>query len=518
MIIAPLVLVSVIAAGPPDLVAAALRSLASGDVAARVWAASILGRVGPPGDDLAGEDDLAVAALLRASGRDADEDVREGAMSALCRVTRATPTILRHFGEALRDGPAGRRREAALHLHRASADVMPALRVALSGPGPHTSDWPLLIARRVGPRAVPLLPALVLALQDPDADTRLSAAFAVLHVAPGVATDRVDSLIADYARNSVTVLSCLSPPDHDFGRHSDLPRTIAALVAEAGKGEVLRQEMALEILWQFGPRLKPHAAALRKHLASPHIHVRFRAAKALVLAGDVAPAVAAAARELDADDPTGDWLIFASQAGPAARDLIPLLRRHARGEDAGMRQLAANAIWHVGMRREGLASLTRLADGPDKGMRPFAARALGRIGPPAAVAVPAILRGLREDPAHFRASVPALASIGPAAADAEPALRSALKHPEEWFRIHAAAALLKIRPGHAAALDALRDVAHRDPELLPHALRVIADAGPAAHVAAAWVRRLLRHPEDGRFASTALWKIDPDAARKAGAW
>jgi hypothetical protein len=94
-----------------------------------------------------------------------------------------------------------------------------------------------------------------------------------------------------------------------------------------------------------------------------------------------------------------------------------------------------------------LAQLVSALRDADDRVKELSAQALAHIGPPAAIAVPDLLRMLGDGQEGLRNSACiALAGIGPAARDALPALRRALTDPSPDVRKFAQRAIDKIAP------------------------------------------------------------------------
>jgi HEAT repeat protein len=111
---------------------------------------------------------------------------------------------------------------------------------------------------------------------------------------------------------------------------------------------------------------------------------------------------------------------------PAVPALVELLQDPAPEN----RALAARTFWGMGARAGGTAAMALgevLADG-DGAVRVSAAMALANMGPPAAPAVPALIKALRDPSGEVRQwAARALGGIGRAAEPALPALERAAK-------------------------------------------------------------------------------------------
>jgi hypothetical protein len=362
------------------------------------------------------------------------------------------------------------------------------------------------------------------------------AAVALLTVAPGLETERIDAVLAGFFTDPPKQGAAGGLDIRHLGRHP-LPRTIAAAVPRlaaavaraAEKGDQNTTLLRLQMLRSFGRHALSQSERLRPLLSSRSSAIRYWAARVFLAAGDAGPGVELAAADLLRSEMGYECLRFLRAAGPAARRVVPLLRKRLSHADADERLHAAQALWAVGgpftvgprtiePRLEALDLLTRLVEGPVSDQRLRAAGMLRDIGPAAASAAPALLRSMRNFPDESWLLVPALGGIGPAASAAVPALRALTRGERVRLRLLAAEALLKIRPGDGIALDTLRDIVQRVPDFLPEVLPVLKAAGRSARAASAWLRPLLRHPDYHLDAAAVLWEIDPEAAREAGAW
>jgi hypothetical protein len=179
--------------------------------------------------------------------------------------------------------------------------------------------------------------------------------------------------------------------------------------------------------------------------------------------------------------------IVLAPVGAQTKTAIPVFADALKDEAAPVRAGAAAALyWIVVDAGTAIPALTGALQDRDNSVRQFSAMALGRIGPEARSAVPALIPLLVDENVRVRAAVTsALGRIGP---DAAAALVEALQR-DKAARIRAAA---------AAALPAMPE---RSPAAIPALIGAMKDADAAVRAAAA----------------RALKKIDPQAAKKAGA-
>jgi len=206
---------------------------------------------------------------------------------------------------------------------------------------------------------------------------------------------------------------------------------------------------AIEALSRAGVQAVPQAIGLLRDLR------RKDTARAVLL-----KVGAAAAPFLDQLFLEGNELIsreaasIIAQIGPPAPAFF---RKALRNDDPGLRRAAALALDELEPVDGLLAELVDLLSEREEDLFVPAVRALGRIGPPAAEAVPAILR-LLEDPSYRvrLAATGALGGFGAKGGRAVPALLQRLTDRSAVVRLAAIEALGRIGPPARSALPALR--------------------------------------------------------------
>jgi len=179
--------------------------------------------------------------------------------------------------------------------------------------------------------------------------------------------------------------------------------------------------------------------------------------------------------------------IVLDPVGAQTKTVIPVLAEALKDEAAPVRAGAAAALyWIAAEAGTAVPALTGALQDPDSRVRRLSALALARIGLGARSAVPALIQVLVDEDARVRAAATsALGRIGP---DAATGVVEALQK-DKAPRIRAAA---------AAALPAIPD---RVPATVPALIAAMKDADAGVRAAA----------------TLALKKIDPQAAKKAGA-
>jgi len=179
----------------------------------------------------------------------------------------------------------------------------------------------------------------------------------------------------------------------------------------------------------------------------------------------------------------GDIGLLAGEFGPAAADLVPLIRQRLRD------------LPHV--------------DGHDR-RRYGLVVALGRIGEAAAAAVPELV-ALPPEPVVLTT----LGRIGPSAAAAMPAVRRLLDHGKAAIEIAAASALWSVGADAGHVLPGLARHLDGDGSDAAAAAEVVAELGPAAAAMAPRLRDLLLGTGRSAWlrlrAAEALWRVTGDA-------
>jgi HEAT repeat protein len=322
-----------------------------------------------------------------------------------------------------------------------------------------------------GPKALPLVPALVEALNDPDADVRREAMSALGEVGPDVfpsliqaAKDRRPLVRA----GAVWVL----------GSFPGRVKTVGPLLVKVLKHDdsIHVRRVAAKMLGNLGWGLDgfgytqgdedslKNSVAYRKYMASLEgmaPEARKAAKKDLVQAA--LPHLIAAIQEKDqVRDPRNEVSLpdAASGAlamiGPDAKEAVPQLVRLMGSPDSIVKQCAMRALSKIAPTDQRVlhAALELVKQNQDLSTRVWAAGLLRENGPAAKAAVPDLILLLKAkrspDPDHradYGRSVAAeaLAQIGPKAKSAIPALTEALRDEYEPVRQNAKIALEKIQ-------------------------------------------------------------------------
>jgi HEAT repeat protein len=362
---------------------------------------------------------------------------------------------LAQWGQALKEGDAKLREEAAAALVEAESRAVPVLAPDLRDTNADVRVTAASTLGRIGRSAVPALPQLVGCLQDPEARVRGAAANSIGEICDTGKVWHEQALQAlcerlkdgkeepAVRRSAAFALGCM--------RKGDSPKVMTALDAGLKDADAAVRQKVTWALGFMGDRV---TASLRQALQDDDPLVRTTAAVAL---GRLSPDAAHAAKP---------ELIRCCQ------DQIDPARQAAYTE---MRKAAICALVRLLGPGDGDARPTLLAalQDPETEIRWNAALALGSIGGPEAVpAVPVLLTLLRKDDnngkdkealALRRMAALAFRNIGPDAKAALPDLRKALRSPDKELRFNAAVALIGFKGvGEPAVPDLVQLV--RDPK------------------------------------------------------
>jgi HEAT repeat protein len=421
--------------GDKEAVPKLLAALKAADPFVRCEAAEDLGQVGLPARD--------ALPVLRFALEDKDAHVRAYAALALARIDKddkkAVPTL-------------------AAALKEKDASVRTAASAALA---------------ELAPRAGNAVPALMNSLRDdPDADVRASAAFAL---------GRIASEAIDSASGLADVIAAL-----------------ANTVQDDKVGEV--RWWAARALRRFGPDAKPAIPALKAEVKGEK-YARRAALSTLAHMGPVAvPALCEALKEVKKADVRCDIMEYLEHMGPAATGAVPTLREMLEGETYRDRTAAVVALMHIAGKseakviakalgelverevlgglayyrlRQGLAELgsdaklllpAMLADSKKHGVSKDALWLIGRLGPDARDTWPA-LKNVIDDKGGSSADVAyALWRVG----EKREAVNGLLKRwdnlTEHDTRADIACALGDFGPDAAEAIPRLKKELRKDPE------------------------------------------------------
>jgi len=269
------------------------------------------------------------------------------------------------------------------------------------------------------------------------------------------------------------------------------------------------------------------------------------AVPALVASLDNRSRMRAAAAALGKIDPTGqavlpalfkhfkdpvlryDAVAAVGGLGEAGRKAVPALGHALKRGDPELAAAAARSLGQLEqVAADSVDGLIGVLANEDDEVRAAAAGALGNIASHPDRSVPALIETLADkDETVRRASARALGRFKQDAAEAVPALAEALK--DKLIQGSAAASLGEIGPAAKSAVPALMELAQTAEDLAPSqsnwncktAIDALGKIGPDAAAATPLLVKL--HQTDNQYiksaCATALWRIDPAAAKKAGA-
>lgn len=325
---------------------------------------------------------------------------------------RVARSVVQAASQGLRDNNAIVRRLCAEAVQRAAAtleDIIPS--AGASEPtGADVSGLAAALADQCRPLAADL--------KDPDVETRLASAHALMEIARALArSGRQAAATPAPAKPKGRIGADLgASPAESLQR--GLRMALPALSESLRDPDVRVRLAAVTVLDLMGREAASAAGGLAGALKDPDIFVRWAAARAL---GNINPA----------------------DGKVAVRNLGRLLF----DPDLDPRLAAASTLEHYGKDAvDAVPFLARAAGFGDAEGRVAAIHALVAIGPDAKPAVPALAQALSDPDDRVRqAAGEALGSLGPLAQSAEPALRRALNDPEGAVRRAASGALLNLK-------------------------------------------------------------------------
>lgn len=258
---------------------------------------------------------------------------------------------------------------------QAGEEEIPALLEKLKSPDAAVRAESADDLRSLGPKARPAEAALAALLDDPAPRVRMSAAAALLRIAPGSARplrvlgdglDHSDAAVRRHATREVGLAGGAAAPLAGrlaalLGDADELTR-VAALQSIATLGpaaaeacDVVTKRLdqpdmaadAADALGRIGPAARPALNRLAGLLSSETAAVRWAAVRAMAQIGgeDAAPAVAFMVRELPrASEVDGyNMMIYLAMLGPVAKDALPAIQV-ARIKHLALRPAAMWAI------------------------------------------------------------------------------------------------------------------------------------------------------------------------------
>ncbi len=340
----------------------------------------------------------------------------------------------------------------------------------------------------MGADAIPKL--LEAVRRDKDERLRRAVAQGLGGMGPAAAAALVGAVRDDDVYVRLTALEAL---DHLTSQPElPVPQRIALALIEAlaDKSQAQRQ-LAAQSLSRLGPKSDEAVAALLRSLKDDEdARVRRTVAAGLTTVlrrGHCTEAIvdglaAAASGDDEASVRAGaaTALGFVDKHKETA---VKALAAALKDRYGNVRQAAAQALLQLGEDSKG--ALAPLVAALDSDTYPkvawYAAGALGAIGPPAAEAVPALIKALGDKDGSVRATAAeALGKIGPAASKAAPALLTALRDQAPLVRETAARSLVNIRAPAEELVPALTKLLDDEsPRVRAVAKELLAKVAPA---------------------------------------
>jgi HEAT repeat protein len=487
---------------------AALRvRLGHTDPGVRRLAAYALSQIDPDGAR------RAIPALMEAL-HDGEPRVRARVALALAYMGPAAREAAPALTDLLKD-PSPRARAGAARALSAIAPDAPATVVRLAellkDTEPPVRGTAATALGQLGTVARDAVPALrSVATTDPEATVRAAAAGALEEFDPSPQTLAQALKAPDPGRRLWAVAASTAKGAEARGVAPDL-----LAVVKHDESVKVRAGAALA-LGKIGADPGLACPVLVEALHDPAPRVRTAAALALGLFGPGAqgagPALAAALRNEDAEV-TSAAATALGNLGPRAEPAVPLLIDLLRQDRRELRLRAVAVLGRIGPAAQAAGpALAEVTTDRDPALRREALRALVTADPQARVSVAALLEGLRCADSELDRNVRAWASlslgrIGPPAAEAVPQLVKALEDSQGSVRSAASLALGQIGAQAVPAL--VKALDHVDPRVRAGAAHALGVAGSAARRAVPALRQALRD-EDAwvRFqAGTALGRI-----------
>lgn len=368
--------------------------------------------------------------------RDPNKDSRRNAALTLARIgpaaAEAVPDLLKMLADKDFDGTA---QSAAAALARIGGPAVPGLIEIARDREAAGRGWAMVALGGVGPAAKDAVPVLTAVLAEKDswvkadavtalgrigsaAESALPQLVAQLHLVDAGLSMRVEAALVRIGRPAIPHLLAAIAEDGGLFHQEPACRVLAKLVGPDDDRLVyplmrmLRYDHpnvrsnAARALTAIGPKAAAARGLLRRQMADTNPILACAAARALIAVApeDRADAVKVLTKTLqngyDQDARRFAVRLLGSAAGP---DEIALIREAARKDGHGfVRVQAALALIEAAPAEAGQVT-DALVEGlsyPDAFDRTALIRAAGRAGPPAAAAVPALVRA-RDEAAQY---------------------------------------------------------------------------------------------------------------------
>jgi HEAT repeat protein len=500
----------------------------------RAVIAYALGQVGPESSEPGCSCRDVVRALGRAVRTDPHASVRSCAVRALLKFGPEAKDALADLAAAMQDSESSIVWQVAALLARQGREGAAVLARALAEKNSEARLYAASSLAELGPHAKEAVPALRKALTDEDPLLRERAARSLL---------RIDRDLG--VKEGVPVLArLLGDETYPSDRRDAIPRVLANVGPEARAAvpalvTLLEKwgwglfNLAPHALGRIGPGAAAAVPALLKIIETGPDEAQERAVEALLR---IAPnAAQTRAAVLDKEKWKSISVDNLGSLGPRAAPLLPALKRALReSKDEDRRVELAVAVWQIGrpircgelVVDEGQEAVEVLLEILSHRKAPSGSRTLWNgislLGAEARPLLPAILAVYRRGSSDERKAIRyCLGAIGPAAAPAVPLLEQELKttrDPED--RLQIAVILAQLGNGRAAVPILLEALEGRflHPKSSRRYIGLLGSLRGQARSAVPLLLRVLRKEDQDHYweAAAALYRIDPDAAVRAG--
>ncbi len=362
------------------------------------------------------------------------------------------------------------------------ASLLPTLLTAMKDPDANGRAAAPPVIALFGTKAKPAIPAMIELLKDPKLDVKLSAITALGEIGP-------------------TAKAAAGP-----------------MLDLAGDKEFFLMEPFVgAALANLGPTIVPTLAESVSHTSPDRRHV------AAYVLGAMGPSAASATKALvvalgHADPATRRGAAVAlGKIGPEARSSLPALQKAVADKEVAVRIQSALALWRVTGDSAHSAHLVKeLADkSPD--VRDAACQALAAMKASAKDAVGPLAKLLLDKDLRIRA-ITTLGAIGPAAKPALSDLTKGLKDNDAEVQLWTAFALWQITGETKESLPIIEQTL-ASTTLDRQAAFLLGEMGAAAQPSMRSLVAIYREDDDARFrqaVGAAIKKIDPQTAMKLG--
>ena len=447
-------------------------------------------------------------------------DERIGAAQSLgemgLRAAEAVPALIK----LVASDDLALKHEVVLALGRINSNseqVVPALIRVLSDKAPLLQQAAIESLRMFGPDAKAALPQLKKLMDEKDALINVSAARAIVDIAPAQ---------NDNVNKAITVLVA-GLSQENFGISQEAvqglvsvgPQAVPSVLALLDNPQPRIGIHACDILSMIGPGAADAVERLLSLSNSLNVDLRWHAIRALGAIGAkpelVVPVLS---KQLQFDSP----LIGPQSArirshsaralgnlGPAAAPAVTVLTAALKDKDESVRRAAATALGDIGPNaKNSVPALVSALDDPAGSVTLSAIESLGKIGK---ASVPALVEKLKA--VHFQhLATTVLGEIGPDASEAVPSLTGLLNTKDTELRREVILTLAAIGPASKTAVpELIKIVEDKQSTVRPAAAYALGRIG--AKEAASVLKNSLDAPNDPMLGLASIWallQLDPN--------